>query len=260
MTSNWKESSFWGHLEELLSRLRTIFYSLVISVIIVSVVPVGFDPDSFSIFNLNYDTITILIINNIQKTFLPPDVELIPISWVSPLQVYLYVSVLLGITISLPIIIYELYKFTAPALYEQEKENIVPLIFSTSALFIIGFFLGYFLIMPQTLRLLLFSAESLGLSLKYEFSQFFSLVAGGLFVCGFVMTCPVYLVLLVKAKLLETELIKKNRKYIYGGILIAIALVDPDPTLLTELFLGIPVILVFEIAIKLASRFERKAE
>jgi len=257
MSINEDRLTFWEHLEELLTRLRTVFYAIIISITIIMVFPVGFDSDGFSLQELWYTTFASLAIGKLREDFLPPGVELIPISWDAPLQVYVYVSLILSATASSPVIAYELHKFINPALYEQERKAIMPFVLSFTALFVFGFLLGYFLVMPATVRLLLMSAETLGLSPKYAFAQFFSLVAGGLLVCGFVMTCPVYLVLLVKSGLLDTEQFKKNRRYIYGAILIAISILDPDPTLITESFLGIPTILILEAALRVARRFEK---
>jgi len=260
MSTDEKELTFWEHLTELLYRLRTIFYSLIVCTLIVMVFPVGFDLANFSSSNPWYPTIASLVIKRIEEDFLPPGVELIPISWFAPLEVYIYVSGILGVAMSSPVIAYELYKFINPALHDHERRAITPFLVAFTALFILGFFLGYVLIIPATIRLLLLSAEPFGLSLRYDFAQFFSLVAGSLFVCGFVMTFPIYLVLAVRAGILKTEQFRKNRKYIYGAILIAIAILDPDPSLVTETFLGIPLIIVVEVAIQVARRFEKSSE
>ena len=258
MAADKEELTFWEHLEELLNRLRTAFYAVIFSTLFVMIFPIGFHPDEFSISDPRYVTIASWIIERIRQDFLPSSVELIPIGWYAPLQVYLYVSLMLGVMLGLPVIVYNLYRFINPALYERERKAIVPFVVSFTALFAFGLLLGYILVMPATLRLLVLSAEPFGLSPMYEFAQFFSIVAGGLFVCGFVMTGPVYLVLLVKAGVIETEQFRKNRRYVYGAILIAISIVDPDPTLITELFLGIPAILVLEAAIRVAARFEKR--
>lgn len=234
-----------------------MFYAIIISVILTMVFPISFDSSGFSISNPWYTTLASFVINRIQEDFLPPHVELMPISWYAPLQVYIYVSLILAVTMSSPVIAYELHKFVNPALYEHERRAFVPFVFSFTLLFILGFSLGYLLVMPTTVRLLLLSAEAFGLSARYEFAPFFSLVAGGLFVCGFVMTFPLYFVLLVRAGIVETQQFKKNRKYVYGAILIAISILDPDPTLITEMFLGIPLIFILEITVRVARRFEK---
>jgi sec-independent protein translocase protein TatC len=211
--------------------------------------------------NLWYNTtIASFVISKILEDIIPPGVELLPLSWDAPLQVYVYVSLVIGVVISSPVIAYELRKFINPALHEHERKDFVPFVASFTSLFIFGFFLGYFLVMPVTVRVLLLSAEPFGLSPKYGFAQFFSLVAGGLLACGFVMTFPIYLILLTKAGIIKTEQYKKNRKYIYGALLIIISLIDPDPTLITEAFLGIPLIIILEVAVKIAHRFEKSSQ
>ncbi|MCW4021324.1 MAG: twin-arginine translocase subunit TatC [Candidatus Bathyarchaeota archaeon] len=258
MTGKEEELTFWQHLEELLNRLRASFYAVIFSTLAVMMFPVGFGSEGFSISNPWYVTIASLVIDRIREDFLPPEVELMPISWYAPLQVYLYVSLVLGVTLSLPIIVYNVYKFINPALYEQERGSIAPFVLSFTLLFALGLILGYVLVMPATVRLLFLSAQPFGLAPMYEFSQFFSLVAGGLFVSGFIMTCPLYLVLLVRAGIIETGQFKNNRKYIYGAIMIAISIIDPDPTLITEMFLGVPVILALEVAVRVAARYEKE--
>jgi len=224
------------------------------------VFPISFDLANFTSSNPWYPTIASLVIKRIEEDFLPPGVELMPISWFAPLEVYIYVSGILGVAMSSPVIAYQLYKFINPALHKHEKKALTPFILAFTGLFILGFFLGYVLVIPATIRLLLLAAEPFGLSPRYDFAQFFSLVAGGLFICGFVMTFPIYLVLAVRVGVLETEQFRRNRKYIYGAILIVIAILDPDPSLVTETFLGIPLIIVIEVAILVARRFEKSRE
>lgn len=253
------EMPMWEHLEELLTRLRRMFYSIIITTVFVMMFPTDFDPAA--IFrNPEYTTLATFVIKRIQEDFLPADVELIPISYYAPLQVYLYVSLVLGIAASSPVIAYELHRFINPALYDSEKKTVAPFLILFTVLFALGFILGYFLVMPATLRVLLLSAEALGLSSKYGFEQFFSLAAGGLLMCGFVMTFPIYLALLVRAGVIETEQILKNRKYMYGALIIAVSILDPDPTLITEMFLGFPLILILEVTVRILGRWERSHE
>jgi len=257
MAADEKELMFWEHLEELLNRLRTSFYALIFFTLFVMAFPISLNLENLFSENPWYPTIASLVIDKIRSDFVPADVELMPISWYAPLEVYVYVSLVLGAILSLPFIAYNVHEFINPAFHEHERKAVTPFIVSFTGLFLFGVFVGYVLVMPATVHVLLLTAQPFGLAPRYEFAQFFSLVAGGLFVCGFVMTFPVFLVLLVKVGLLETKQFKANRKYIYGGIMITISILDPDPTLVTETFLGIPTILALEIAIRVASRFEK---
>lgn len=255
-----EELTFWEHSVALLSRLRTVFYALIVSTIVVMVVPIRLDLGSLSASDPWYQTISSFTIRKIQTDFLPADIELLPISWFSPLEVYIYVSLMLGVVISSPVIIYELYKFLNPALHQHERKLIYPFVISFTSLFIFGFTLGYTVIVPATVKAMVLFANLLGLPPTYAFSDFFSLVMLTLLLCGFIFTFPTYVVLLVKAGIITTEQIKKNRKYIYLGAVVLIAFIDPEPGLVTEITCIIPIIVLMEASILIARRFEKQRE
>jgi len=255
-----KELTFWEHMTELLSRLRPVFYALIISTVVVMVVPIELDLANLSTSNPWYQTISSFVIRKLQTDFLPADIELLPISWFAPLEVYIYVSLMLGVVISSPIIMYELYKFFNPALRQHERKLVYPFIISFTCLFIFGFTLGYIVVVPATVRAMVLFANLLGLTPTYGFSDFFSVTMLTLLLCGFIFTFPPYLVLLVKAGIITTEQIKKNRKYIYVGAVVLIALIDPEPSLVTEATLIVPIIVLMELSILIARRFEKQRE
>jgi len=255
-----KELTFWEHLTELLSRFRTVAYALIISTVAVMVVPISIDLSSISASNPWYQTISSFVIRKVQTDFLPADIELLPISWFAPLQVYIYVSMMLGVLISTPVIMYELYKFINPALHQHERKLIYPYVVAFTSLFIFGFTLGYVIIIPATVRAMVMFTKILGLPPVYGFSDFFSVVMMTLLLTGFIFTFPIYVVLLVQAGVISTEQIKKNRKYIYVGAIVLIALIDPEPSLITEITCIIPIIILMEASILIAHRFEKQRE
>ena len=251
------ELTFWDHLTELFNRARLMLYSVVISTIAVMLIPIGLD---FSVTNPFYTTITSFVIINMQESFLPDEVQLLPLSFTAPLEVYIFVSVILGVTISLPVISYELYRFINPALHKNERNAALQFVLSFASLFVFGFIIGYVFVMPATMRMLFSFSNLLDLPPLYEFSAFFSLVGFSLFLCGLVFTFPTYIVLLVKAGILNTKSITKNRKYMYGGLLIVIAHLDPEPGLLTEGFVFIPLVALTEVSILISKRVEKSRE
>jgi len=255
-----KELTFMEHLTELLSRLRTILYALIISTIAVMVVPISLDLSSLSASNPWYQTISSFVIRKLQMDFLPVDVELLPISWFAPLEVYIYVSIMLGAAISSPVIMYEAYKFINPALHHHERRLVYAFVISFTGLFIFGFTLGYVLIIPATIRAMVLFTKMLGLPTTYGFSDFFSIVMMTLLLSGFIFTFPTYVVLLVKAGIITTEQIKKSRKYIYAGAIVLIAIIDPEPSLVTEATCIIPIIVLMEASILIGRRFEKQRE
>ncbi|UCE28512.1 MAG: twin-arginine translocase subunit TatC [Candidatus Bathyarchaeota archaeon] len=251
------ELTFWGHLAELLNRVRMILYSVIISSIVVMVVPIGAD---FSVENPFYTTIASFTIKNLQEKFLPDGAMLLPLSFTAPLEVYIFVSIILGVTISLPVISYELYKFINPALRKDERKAALQFVASFAGLFILGFVIGYLFVIPATMRMLFSFSSLLDLPPTYDFAAFFSIVGFSLLLCGLVFTFPTYIVLLVKAGILKTRHITKNRKYLYGVLLIIIALLDPEPGLITEGFVFIPLVILTEISIIISRRIEKSRE
>jgi len=256
MPNNKAELSFWDHITELIRRLRIVFIAVAASSMFVMGFPTNIA--NLSITNPWHSTIAQLFIRKIQADLIPPEVELLPISWFAPLEVYLFVSIMLGVVISSPVIMYEVYKFINPALHERERRGILKFVGSFTGLFVFGVLFGYVLIMPASVRALVLASDFLGLPLMFEFSEFFSFVMMGLLLSGFMFTFPVFLVLLVKVGVLKTSYVTHNRKYLYPGLIVLISIVDPDPTVITEVALIIPVIILTEISILIARRYEQK--
>jgi sec-independent protein translocase protein TatC len=255
-----EEMSFWDHLTELLSRLKRVLYALIISTLVVMLVPISIDFENLSLSDPFYMTITSVVIRDLQERFLNQNIGLIPISFFAPLEVYTFISVIIGASVSLPVVAYELYKFFSPALFKHEKGFALKFLGSFMGLFSFGLVLGYLYIVPMTFQTMLVFANLLDLTLIYHFTEFFSLVGTILLMCGLIFTFPIYIYLLVKAGILKTQQLTQNRKYLYGGALLLIAVLDPDPTLITETLTFIPFIILMEISIFISKRVERSRE
>jgi len=230
--------------------------AVVISTIAVMAIPISFDFSNTSAANPYYQTIASFTIRNMQERFLPADAELLPLSFLAPLEVFVFVSLILGVVISTPVISYEIYKFLNPALYKHERKMVLQFVASFVALFAGGFVFGYFYVVPLSLRTIFMFSNILELPPTYAFSEFFSLVGFALLACGLVFTLPTFLVLLVKAGFLKTKSLTGNRKYLYGFLIIVIAVIDPDPGLVTEALLFLPLVILTEISILVAKRIE----
>jgi sec-independent protein translocase protein TatC len=252
--------TFWDHLTELFTRLRKSLLVFLISTVAVMVVPISLDPTNVDLSNPFYQTIASFVIQSFQDRFLPPDITLIPVNFFAPLEVYFFVSIVLGSAIGLPVASYELYKFFQPALRQNEKRFAFQFIASFVALFLFGLGLGYLYVVPLTFRTMILFSQLQNLTPVYDFSEFFSLVGTILLICGLIFTFPIFVYLLVKANILKTEQLTKNRKYVYGFILILISVLDPDPTLVTEGVTFIPIVLLMELTILLSKRVEKQRE
>lgn len=254
------EMSFWDHTKELVLRLRRIVCSVVIVTIVVMVLPISLDFSNFSAGNLFYPTIASSTILHLQERFLSAEAELLPLDVLAPLEVYIFVSLILGIIASIPVISYELYKFLNPAFYKNERRGILKFTIAFSGLFAVGFALGYLFIIPLSMKTLFSFSNLLNLTPTYAFNEFMSLVGLSLLVCGIIFTLPIFLILLVKAGILETKSVTGNRKYLYGSLIIIIAILDPDPGLVTESLVFLPLVLITEISLLVAKRIEKNRE
>jgi sec-independent protein translocase protein TatC len=252
------EMTFWDHLSELLKRLRKVLYVFIITTAFVMFVPINIDVVNLDLSNLFFQTLASTLINDFQVRFLPTDIILIPLSFYAPLEVYIFISVIIGAAFALPVAAYEIYNFLLPALRENEKSFAIKFIGAFLALFIFGLVLGYLYIVPLTFQTMLLFSNLLNLTPTYFFGEFFSMVGMILLVSGLIFTFPIYVYLLVQANLLRTQQLTQNRKYMYGGILILIAFLDPDPSLITELVTFIPIVIFMEISIYFSKRLETR--
>ncbi len=252
--------SFWSHLSELLSHFRRILYAFIISTLAVMLIPLSIDFSNINPLSLFYNTITSTILNDLQGRFLTEEIILIPINFYAPLEVYFFISFIIGAMISIPITFYELYKFFSPALHKYEKGFALKFTAVFMGLFIFGFIFGYLCVVPLSFRMILEFSSLLNLSPTYNFADFYSLVGMMLLMCGLLFTFPVYIYILVRVGILQTKLLTKNRRYLYGGILIIIAILDPDPSLITEMLTFIPIVILMEISIFISKRVEKTSE
>jgi sec-independent protein translocase protein TatC len=251
-----RQSSFWEHAGELLSKARVVIAALIVASVAVLVVPVNF-AGIVDITSGNYATVATVVINRITSDLLPAGAELLPLDWFAPFTIYLYVSLFLGVVLSSPVILYELYRFVAPALYEGERNGARLFIVALTGLFAAGVVFGYLTVVPTTFRMLLGSTEMLGLAPRFEFASFFSIVLGGLGMSGLLFTFPVFFLTLVRAGVLNTGMITGSRKFIYLGAFALICVVTPDPTLVSDIMIFVPIVVLLEASVLLGRLIER---
>lgn len=168
-------------------------------------------------------------------------------------------SVVSGIIISLPVIFYQLWKFISPGLYLSEKEKILPLVFISTALFLVGALFAYFGVIPFALNFFLnFQTESLEplISIGSYISFFLSFIL----VFGIVFELPVLLIGLMFLGVVKAEFLRAQRKIAVVGIFVLAAVLTPTVDLITQFLLAIPLWILFELSILLGKRIEKKRE
>ena len=246
---NINQSSFIGHLTELRSRLvKSIIYLFIFFIICYF-----FAEDIYSFLVKPYaeavkddEVNRRLIFTALHETFIT----------------YLKVAFFTAMFVSSPIILTQIWKFIAPGLYKNEKRALLPYLIATPTLFLLGGMLVYYLVMPLAIKFFLTfetSAQVSGLPIQLEakVNEYLSLIMRLIFAFGISFQLPVLLSLLARVGFIDSEYLKKRRKYVIVIIFIAAAiLTPPDP--ITQIGLGIPLLILYELSILSVKIIEKK--
>ena len=175
---------------------------------------------------------------------------------------YLKVAFFAAMFISSPIILTQIWKFVAPGLYKNEKRALLPYLIATPTLFLLGGMLVYYLVMPLMIKFFLSfetSAQinSLSIQLEPKVNEYLSLIMKLIFAFGISFQLPVLLSLLARVGFIDSEYLKKRRRYVIVIIfLVAAILTPPDP--ITQIGLGIPLLILYELSILSVKLIEKK--
>ncbi len=175
---------------------------------------------------------------------------------------YLKVAFFAAMFVSSPIILTQIWKFVAPGLYKNEKRALLPYLIATPTLFLFGGMLVYYLIMPLAIKFFLsFETSShlgsLPIQLEAKVNEYLSLIMRLIFAFGISFQLPVLLSLLARVGFIDSEYLKKRRKYVIVIIFaVAAILTPPDP--ITQIGLGIPLLILYELSILSVKMIEKK--
>ncbi len=175
---------------------------------------------------------------------------------------YLKVAFFAAIFFGSPILLIQIYKFIAPGLYKNEKKAILPYLIFTPILFLFGGLLVYYLVMPLAINFFL-SFESVGsntslpIQLEAKVNEYLSLIMRLIFAFGVSFQLPILLNLLARIGVVNSNYLKKTRRYVIVIIFtVAAILTPPDP--ITQIGLAIPLLLLYELSIITVKFTEKK--
>lgn len=170
---------------------------------------------------------------------------------------FLKVSLLAGILLAIPVIMFEFWMFVAPGLYKNERKIMLPIVIVSSFFFVGGALFGYFIVFPFGFQFLLgFATETL--RPMPAMKEYLSFSAKLLLAFGFVFELPLVITFLARIGLVTVDFLKKNRKYALLIFFIISAILTP-PDVVTQIMMSIPLIILYEISIIGAKLFGKKA-
>jgi len=248
---NQKQGNFVSHLTELRTRIIRSFYFLILFFLI----SYYFSEEIYSFLVQPYAD---AVKNDIQER------RLIFTALQETFITYLKVSFFAAFFASSPLILIQIWKFVAPGLYDNERNALIPYLIVTPLLFFLGGLLVYYLIMPLAIKFFLsfettLQGNSLPIQLEAKVNEYLSLIMKLIFAFGISFQLPVILCLLARVGFIDSEYLKKRRKYVVVIIFaVAAILTPPDPV--TQIGLAIPLLLLYEVSIWSVKIIEKKVK
>lgn len=161
------------------------------------------------------------------------------------------IAIVFAILISTPVIFYQIYMFLAPGLYKNERKAVLPFLFLSPLLFLLGIAIVYYIVMPISWRFFLSFQENssvFSLNLEAKISEYIELVTELFLAFGLAFQLPIFTTLLVKFQLVTINNLCKSRRYVIVIIFILAAIFTP-PDVISQILLALPLILLYEVSI-----------
>ena len=236
MKSSDQASGFFSHLIELRTRLlRSLF---VIGAI-------------FCVLVFFRSTIYAYLATPL-LTVLPEGAGMIATDVASPFLIPLKFALFVAVVLSVPYLLYQLWAFVTPGLYEHERHLIMPLLLSSVALFYIGMAFAYFIVFPLIFAFFAGTVPA-GVTMMTDISAYLSFVLALFLAFGLVFEIPVAVVILVWMDVVSPKTLAAKRPYIIiGAFLFGMILTPPD--VFSQTLLALPMIILFEAGLFFARR------
>ncbi|WPY97880.1 twin-arginine translocase subunit TatC [Christiangramia sp. OXR-203] len=171
---------------------------------------------------------------------------------------HVWTSITAGFIIAFPYVIYEFWKFVAPAMHDNERNHAKGFIFVTSVLFFLGVLFGYYVVTPLSINFLGKYQVSDTVFNDFDLSSYISLVRASVLASGLIFELPIVIYFLTKVGVVTPEFLKKYRKYALVIVLVLSAVITP-PDIVSQIIVAIPVLILYEVSI-IISKFMYKKE
>lgn len=169
---------------------------------------------------------------------------------------YLKVSLLAGIMLATPVILYEFWMFVAPGLYSKEKKVLLPIVFLSTFFFLGGSLFGYFIVFPYGFEFFLSFANE-NIQALPSMKEYLGFSAKLLIAFGLAFELPLVLTFMARLGIVSVPFLKKNRKYAILIFFAGAAMLTP-PDVVTQVMMAFPLMLLYELSIFGAKIFGKK--
>ncbi|NOX42982.1 MAG: twin-arginine translocase subunit TatC [Gammaproteobacteria bacterium] len=236
------EQTFVSHLIELRDRLIRVLAAILIVFL--------------CLFPFANDLYTLLADPLLRH--LPENSTMIATEVASPFLTPFKLTLVLAFFVAIPIVLYQLWSFVAPGLYQNERKLVFPLVVSSVLLFYGGMAFAYYVVFPLVFGFLIGIAPE-GVAVMTDISHYLNFVLKMFFAFGIAFEVPIATILLVWTGATTPKKLASKRPYIAVGAFVVAMLLTP-PDIISQTLLAIPMLILFELGIIFSRFFVRKNE
>lgn len=186
---------------------------------------------------------------------LPAGMSMIATEVASPFLTPLKFTLAAAVTLTIPILLYQIWAFVAPGLYKHEKRMVMPLVVSSVLLFYAGMAFAYFVVFPTVFKLFV-NILPPGVQMMTDIKSYLDFVFSMFFAFGVAFEVPVAVVILSSTGMVHPETLAEKRPYIIVGAFVVAAVLTP-PDVASQFLLAVPMLILFEIGLFVARRLHR---
>ena len=250
--------TFWDHLDE----LRSVLIRIAVAVVLCSVAAFCFKDILFGVVlgPQSSDFITYKVLDRLAGLFSSdPELmetlsaRLINTGLAQQFLLHVKVSVWTGFMLSSPYILYQLFGFVSPALYDSERKYALRLVVGGSVMFLLGLLLSYFLIFPLTFRFLSTYQVSDIVENTVTIESYIDTMVTLSLSMGIVFEIPVLCWILGKMGIINGQLMRNYRRHVCVILLVVGAIITPTSDVFTLMLVSLPMYLLYELSIQIVT-------
>ena len=242
MTTQAKEMTFWDHIED----LRRSLFHMAAAFIGVAVILFFFKDFLFDDVVLAPTEKDFYLYRLMGVDF---SLSLVNIEVSAQFMIHMKVTFLCALILSFPYMVYELWRFIAPALYEKERKAIGGAFAFAGVLFYVGLAVGYFVILPLMVNFFAGYQVSMDIPNTFSLSSYISLFTSTVFTFGIVFEFPTIILVLSVLGIVSRESLKTYRRHAVCAVVVLAALITPSGDPFSLLVCVVPLYLLYEFSI-----------
>ena len=174
-------------------------------------------------------------------------------------SIMLSTSIMIGVVMALPVVLYQAWLFHAPALHRHEKKVVLPVIIGAVFLFVCGAALAWYFVLPMTLRFLTSMGDE-AFDQMISATEYFGFATSLVLAMGAVFELPIVILALSALGLVTPKLLARFRRHALIGSYVAAAFITPGDAFFTSVILTVPLYLLYELSIVLSWLVFRKRQ